>query len=137
MRSSKEAFIGDTVHLKNHIVEPLIGIKSPKPLVFSGLYPLDQSQFDAMRTAIEKLTLNDSGVSVTLDSRYIQRYHLTSHRLNNDIDIDAIHIIEHLLLLQRSSRTRVENRIFRLIAHGSFYAASRTRIWCTTYRDSA
>lgn len=74
MRSSKEALIGDTIHLKNIVTEPLIGFKSPKPMVFSGVYPNDQSQFDDMRTAIEKLTLNDSSVSVTLESRYTFKY---------------------------------------------------------------
>ncbi|CAL7948862.1 unnamed protein product [Xylocopa violacea] len=68
MRSPKEAVIGDTLHLKNDVVEPLLGFKSPKPMVFSGVYPIDKSQFEAMRAAIEKLTLNDSSVSVTLES---------------------------------------------------------------------
>ncbi|XP_076243574.1 translation factor waclaw [Calliopsis andreniformis] len=68
MRSSKEAFIGDTLYLKNQPVEPLLGFKAPKAMVFSGVYPLDQSQFNTMRTAIEKLTLNDSGVSVVTDT---------------------------------------------------------------------
>nr|XP_033331665.1 translation factor GUF1 homolog, mitochondrial isoform X1 [Megalopta genalis] len=67
MRSSKEAFIGDTLHIKNQPVDTLLQFKTPKPMVFSGVYPLDQSQFDAMKTAVEKLTLNDSGVSVTID----------------------------------------------------------------------
>ncbi|XP_043262182.1 translation factor GUF1 homolog, mitochondrial isoform X1 [Colletes gigas] len=68
MKSSKEALIGDTLHLQKCSVEPLLRIKSPKPMVFSGVYPLDQSQFGTMRTAIEKLTLNDSGVSIASDS---------------------------------------------------------------------
>ncbi|XP_076389207.1 translation factor waclaw isoform X3 [Megachile rotundata] len=68
MKSSNEAFIGDTLHIKNEIVQPLMGFQSPKPMVFSGIYPIEQSQFDAMRTAIEKLTLNDSSVTITLES---------------------------------------------------------------------
>ncbi|XP_076281156.1 translation factor waclaw [Lasioglossum baleicum] len=67
MRSSKEAVIGDTLHIKGQLVEPLLQIKTPKPMVFSGVYPLDQSQFDAMRTAVEKLILNDSGVTAAVD----------------------------------------------------------------------
>lgn len=43
MRSSKEAFIGDTLHLKNQSVEPLLGFQAPKPMVFSGVYPIDRS----------------------------------------------------------------------------------------------
>lgn len=69
MKSFKDAVIGDTLHLKNHSVEPLLEFKSPKPLVFSGVYPFDQSQFNVMKSAIEKLALNDSGVFVTPDSR--------------------------------------------------------------------
>lgn len=78
MRSSKEAFIGDTLHIKNTIVEPLLGFKSPKPMVFAGIYPIDQSQFDRMRLAIEKLTLNDSSVAVMLETRYSLQYFTNS-----------------------------------------------------------
>ncbi|OAD58203.1 hypothetical protein WN48_11366 [Eufriesea mexicana] len=68
IRSSKEIFIGDTLHMKNHITEPLLGFKSPKPMVFSGVYPIDQSQFKTLQIAIEKLTLNDSSVSITSET---------------------------------------------------------------------
>ena len=37
--------------------------------VFAGVYPVDQSEQPALRSAIEKLTLNDSSVSVHKDSR--------------------------------------------------------------------
>ncbi|XP_031847054.1 translation factor waclaw [Nomia melanderi] len=67
MRSSKEAFIGDTLCGKDRSTEPLLELKTPKPMVFSGVYPTDQSQFDAMRVAIEKLMLNDSSVSIARD----------------------------------------------------------------------
>lgn len=68
MKSPKEALIGDTLHIKNEVVEPLMGFQSPKPMVFSGIYPIEQAQFNAMRTAIEKLTLNDSSVTLTMES---------------------------------------------------------------------
>ncbi|XP_043788333.1 translation factor GUF1 homolog, mitochondrial [Apis laboriosa] len=67
VRSSKEILIGDTLHIKNQITEPLLGFKSPKPMVFSGIYPIDQSEFHNIQIAIEKLTLNDSSVSVALE----------------------------------------------------------------------
>ncbi|XP_017884533.1 translation factor GUF1 homolog, mitochondrial isoform X2 [Ceratina calcarata] len=68
MRSSKEAFIGDTLHTKDSIAEPLSTFTSPKPMVFSGVYPIDKSDFERVRAAIEKLTLNDSSVSVSLET---------------------------------------------------------------------
>lgn len=71
MRSSKEAFIGDTLHKTNEIVEPLDKFQPSKPMVFAGIYPLDQSQHVNLRSAIEKLVLNDSAVSVATDTRLI------------------------------------------------------------------
>ncbi|XP_029175193.1 translation factor GUF1 homolog, mitochondrial [Nylanderia fulva] len=65
---SKEACIGDTLHLRHQPVDSLEGFKPPKPMVFAGVYPMDQSQFTSLQTAIAKLTLNDSAVTVTLES---------------------------------------------------------------------
>lgn len=69
MRTTKEAFIGDTLHLKNQPVEPLVGFNPPKAMVFAGIYPMDQSQHVALRSAIEKLVLNDSAVSISIETR--------------------------------------------------------------------
>lgn len=68
MRSSHEAHIGDTICLKGQTVEALPGFKPVRPMVFAGIYPTDQSQHVNLRNAIEKLTLNDSAVSVAVDT---------------------------------------------------------------------
>lgn len=69
MRSSKEAIIGDTVFLKSlNPPEALTKIKSQQPMVYAGVYPSDQSKHVALRSAIEKLVLNDCAVTVTIDS---------------------------------------------------------------------
>lgn len=44
------------------------GFKPAKHMVFSGLYPADGSDFDALNHAIERLTCNDASVSVTKES---------------------------------------------------------------------
>lgn len=67
---SKETYIGDTLHLRYQSVDSLERFKLPKPMVFAGVYPMDQSQFVSLQAAIDKLILNDSAVSVTLESRY-------------------------------------------------------------------
>lgn len=46
----------------------LTGFKPAKHMVFSGLYPADGSDFDALNHAIEKLTCNDASVSVTKET---------------------------------------------------------------------
>ena len=56
-----EAKSGETVTTeKRGAGEPLDGYKEPKPMVFSGLYPIDGDQFTDLREALEKLRLNDS-----------------------------------------------------------------------------
>ncbi|GFR64666.1 translation factor GUF1 homolog, mitochondrial [Elysia marginata] len=68
MRNTDEAKIGDTFFHENKEVEPLPGFKDATPMVFAGMFPTDQSEFPQMRSAIEKLTLNDRSVQVTLDN---------------------------------------------------------------------
>lgn len=70
MRSSKEAYIGDTLYKKGHPVESLGGFTAIKPMVFAGVYPMDQSHFLALQSAIDKLILNDSAVEIVPNSRY-------------------------------------------------------------------
>lgn len=68
MRNSKESIIGDTFYLKNNPREPLTSFKPQQPMVFAGVYPVEQSQHIALKSAIEKLILNDSAVTITADS---------------------------------------------------------------------
>ncbi|XP_017768053.1 PREDICTED: translation factor GUF1 homolog, mitochondrial [Nicrophorus vespilloides] len=68
MRSSQESCIGDTLHKTHEEVEPLQGFKPARPMVFAGIYPMDQSQHVHLRGAIDKLVLNDSAVTVNIDS---------------------------------------------------------------------
>ena len=57
-----EARSGETVtEERQPAVEPLAGYSEPKPMVFAGLYPTDRDDFAHLRTALEKLRLNDSG----------------------------------------------------------------------------
>nr|XP_035944832.1 translation factor GUF1, mitochondrial isoform X2 [Halichoerus grypus] len=68
MKDVTEAQIGDTLYLHKQPVEPLPGFKSAKPMVFAGMYPVDQSEYNNLKSAVEKLTINDSSVTVHRDS---------------------------------------------------------------------
>jgi GTP-binding protein LepA len=53
--------IGDTVTLSSRpTAEPFPGFQEIKPMVFSGLYPVDSDKYEELRDALEKLRLNDS-----------------------------------------------------------------------------
>jgi len=55
--------VGDTVTLETQSPQPLPGYKEIKPFVFVSLYPLDNSKFQGLRAALEKLSLSDSSLS--------------------------------------------------------------------------
>ncbi len=57
-------FVGDTITNANAPAsEPLEGYKEAKPMVFSGLYPVDNDQYHDLKEALEKLKLNDSSIT--------------------------------------------------------------------------
>lgn len=59
-----DAKVGDTVTLLHRqCAVPLDGFKEVKPMVFSGLYPIDTVQYEQLRDALAKLKLNDSSFS--------------------------------------------------------------------------
>ncbi|KAK6619261.1 hypothetical protein RUM44_003643 [Polyplax serrata] len=68
MRTAKMAFVGDTLYASNATVEPLQSFDASKPMVFAGLFPRDQSEYQDLSSALEKLTLNDPSVTVTEES---------------------------------------------------------------------
>ncbi|MFB6351527.1 MAG: translation elongation factor 4, partial [Bradymonadaceae bacterium] len=64
MKDIDLAKVGDTITtVDNPTPEPLPGFKDVKPMVFSGLYPTDNEDFDRLRDALEKLSLNDSSIT--------------------------------------------------------------------------
>jgi len=55
--------VGDTITgKKNPASEPLPGYREIKPMVFSGLYPVNSEDYDDLRSALEKMKLNDSAI---------------------------------------------------------------------------
>ncbi len=64
MKNLSDMKVGDTVTLaKNGADEPLPGYKEIKPMVFSGLYPINTEDFEDLREALEKYKLNDSALT--------------------------------------------------------------------------
>lgn len=56
--------VGDTITAANNgATEPLAGYRDPQPMVFSGIYPVDGSDFPDLREALTKLQLNDAALS--------------------------------------------------------------------------
>jgi len=63
IKDISEAKVGDTITSDSRPTQtPLAGFRVMKPMVFSGLYPIEPSDYDRLREALEKLGLNDSSL---------------------------------------------------------------------------
>ena len=61
--------IGDTVTLAEHPAEqPLPGYAEAKPMVFSGIYPVDSEQYEELKESLNKLALNDASLKHELET---------------------------------------------------------------------
>ena len=57
--------VGDTLTIKSRqATEPLPGYRDVKPMVFCGLFPMNNDDYPELRDALEKLTLNDAALSL-------------------------------------------------------------------------
>lgn len=69
IKTVHDAKVGDTItHEKRGAETPLTGFKEVKPMVFSGLYPIDTADYEALRDAMDKLHLNDAAFSFEPES---------------------------------------------------------------------
>jgi GTP-binding protein LepA len=63
IKNAREVKVGDTItHVHNPCKESIKGFEDVKPMVFAGIYPVDTNEYEELRTAIEKLQLNDASL---------------------------------------------------------------------------
>ena len=64
IKSISDIHVGDTITLDNNPTEEkLPGYKEMKPMVYSGIYPIESSRFEDLREALQKLKLNDASLT--------------------------------------------------------------------------
>ena len=69
IKQVRDTRVGDTItHEKKGAEEALPGFNPSKPVVFCGLFPVDSSEFEDLREAIEKLALNDASFSFEMET---------------------------------------------------------------------
>ncbi|MEI6576670.1 MAG: translation elongation factor 4 [Bacteroidota bacterium] len=63
IKDAKEVKVGDTItHVHNPCPDIIQGFEDVKPMVFAGIYPVDTDEFEELRSAMEKLQLNDASL---------------------------------------------------------------------------
>src|SRR5438270_4154378 len=103
IKNIKDVHIGDTVtEALRPAAEALHGYKEPKPMVFSGLYPTNNKDFEDLREALAKLQLNDSSFTYTPEVSeglgfgfrcgFLGMLHreIIQQRLERDSDLDLV-----------------------------------------------
>ncbi len=103
VKDVRQSRVGDTVTAFSHpATEPLYGYQDPKPMVFSGLYPIDGSDYPVLRDALDKLKLNDAALvyepetSAALGFGYrcgflgLLHLEIVRERLEREFDLDLI-----------------------------------------------
>lgn len=103
VKDVRETRVGDTVTWANKgAEEPLDGFEEVKPMVYSGLFPVSQEDFPALRESLEKLQLNDASLtwepetSVALGFGFrcgflgLLHMEITRDRLEREFDLDLI-----------------------------------------------
>ncbi len=103
VKDVRQSKVGDTVTTARHgATQALTGYREPKPMVYSGLYPVDGSDYPNLRDALERLQLNDAALtyepetSVALGfgfrSGFLGLLHMeiTRERLEREFDLDLI-----------------------------------------------
>ncbi|MCV7380599.1 elongation factor 4 [Mycobacterium alsense] len=103
VKDVRQSKVGDTVTTARHgATEPLTGYREPKPMVYSGLYPVDGSDYPDLRDALDKLQLNDAALtyepetSVALGFGFrcgflgLLHMEITRERLEREFDLDLI-----------------------------------------------
>ena len=69
IKNASEVKVGDTItSCKSPCKSPIDGFEEVKPMVFSGIYPVDTDDYEELRTSIEKLQLNDASLTFEPES---------------------------------------------------------------------
>ncbi|AXR65121.1 translation elongation factor 4 [Leptospira mayottensis] len=121
IKKVSDAKTGDTITLfSNPTKESIPGYKEAKPMVFSGLYPINGEQFDELVDAIEKLKLNDAALIFEKESSvalgfgfrvgYLGLLHMeiVQERLEREFNLDLITTAPSVKYIIRSKSGEVE-----------------------------
>ena len=103
IKNIRDVKVGETITLtKNPAIKPLPGFQNIKPMIFSGIFPIDSTYYHKLRDSLEKLCLNDSSLSFEPENSsalglgfrcgFLGLLHLEiiQERLEREFDLDLI-----------------------------------------------
>ncbi len=121
LKTIQEAHVGDTItHKKTPTLEALPGYEAVKPMVFAGLYPVENEDYPLLRDALEKLQLNDASLVFQPENSqalnfgfrcgFLGLFHreIIQERLEREYDLDIISTapsVEYEVVLRNTGET--------------------------------
>lgn len=126
IKEVREAKIGDTITEANACVEPLPGFKELKPVVFAGIFPVNNDDFEDLREAIEKLWLNDPAFSYEAETSVALGYgfrcgfqgllhmEIVQERLEREFKLNLISTapsVKYKIKLRNKKEIEIENPV--------------------------
>ncbi|MGM0607512.1 MAG: translation elongation factor 4 [Candidatus Muiribacteriota bacterium] len=125
IKTIHEVKVGDTLsYFQNPTSNPVPGYKDVKPMVFSGLYPVDTKMYINLKEALEKLTLNDSSLTYEPENSlalgmgfrcgFLGLLHseVVQERLEDEFNIELIATapsVKYVVTLNNGERKYIEN----------------------------
>lgn len=112
IKESKEVRVGDTItHVSRPCQKAIEGFQEVKPMVFAGVYPIDPTDYEALRASLEKLQLNDASLTFLPESSValgfgfrcgflgLLHMEIIQERLDREFDMDVITTVPNVSYL--------------------------------------
>lgn len=125
IRDISEIRVGDTITLTNHpATKPLKGYRESNPMVYAGIYPIDNAKFPNLRESLEKLKLNDAALSFEPETSQalgfgfrcgflgLLHMNVVQERLEREFDLEIIMTapsVHYHVFLHDGSELQVDN----------------------------
>ncbi len=135
VKDVRQSKVGDTVTNHAHPAEQSLGgYEDPKPMVFSGLYPIDGSDYPVLRDALDKLKLNDAALvyepetSVALGFGFrvgflgLLHLEIVRERLEREFDLDLISTAPNVVY-----RVEMEDGTEHVVTNPSYWPEGKIR----------
>ncbi len=117
IKLAEEVKVGDTItHVKRPCEAAIEGFKEVKPMVFAGIYPIDNEDYEDLRASIEKLQLNDASLTFTPESSLalgfgfrcgflgLLHMEIIQERLDREFDMNVITTVPNVMYIAHTTK---------------------------------
>ncbi len=117
IKTSREIKVGDTItHVERPCAVAIKGFEDVKPMVFAGIYPIENEDFEDLRDSLEKLQLNDSALTFEPESSaalgfgfrcgFLGMLHLeiVQERLSREFDMEVITTVPNVSYIAHTTK---------------------------------